>query len=119
MAYPAYIREKAVSLRRERGMTIDEIAELLAPISRTTIYYWVGDVAIERTTKQTKAQRAATKAMQDRFRREREIAYNKTGCIASTRSLRIHFSATSSCSISPRGINAAATASVSPTLIRK
>lgn len=48
MAYPPYIREKARQLRREKKMTIDELAECLA-ISRTTIYYWVRHMPLGQT----------------------------------------------------------------------
>jgi hypothetical protein len=44
LTYPAYLKEKA--------------RELLA-ISRTTAYYWVGSIEIDRTTRQTLAQRRA------------------------------------------------------------
>jgi transcriptional regulator with XRE-family HTH domain len=47
MAYPAYIREKARELRRKKQLTIDELAERLA-LPRTTIYYWVRDLPIDR-----------------------------------------------------------------------
>jgi hypothetical protein len=47
MAYPPYIREKARSLRVERRLSIDEIAERLA-LPRTTIYYWVSDLPLGR-----------------------------------------------------------------------
>jgi excisionase family DNA binding protein len=47
VSYHPLIRAKAVALRTESGMTIDEIAERLA-VSRTTIYGWVGDIPIER-----------------------------------------------------------------------
>ena len=43
MAYPPYLREKARRLRVEKRLTIDELAQCLAP-SRTTIYYWVRDL---------------------------------------------------------------------------
>jgi len=35
MTYPPYLREKARTLRRERNMTIDDLAERLA-LSRST-----------------------------------------------------------------------------------
>lgn len=38
MTYPPYLKEKARTLRRERNMTIDDLAERLA-LSRSTIYY--------------------------------------------------------------------------------
>ncbi|MGA9372155.1 MAG: HTH domain-containing protein [Solirubrobacterales bacterium] len=37
------MREKARQLRRDKDLTIDEIAERLA-VSRTTVYFWVGDM---------------------------------------------------------------------------
>jgi AcrR family transcriptional regulator len=76
LAYPAYLKEKARELRSSKNLTIDEIAERLA-ISRTTAYYWVGSIEIDRTTRQTLAQRRATRAMQVRFRRLREDAYEE------------------------------------------
>lgn len=45
MAHAAYIREKARSLRVERQLTIDQLAERLA-LSRSTVYYWVRDLPI-------------------------------------------------------------------------
>lgn len=79
MAHPAYIREKAIQLRLEKKLTIDEIAERLA-LSRTTIFHWVGSIPIPRTRKPgaafpTWGQTKGTKAMQDKYRRIREAAY--------------------------------------------
>ena len=76
MAYPAYIREKAQQLRREKKMTIDELAECLA-ISRTTIYYWVRDMPIPRTPNETAAQLRRAKQNKQRYRRLREAAYDE------------------------------------------
>lgn len=76
MAYPAYIREKARQLRAEKKLTIDELAERLA-ISRTTIYYWVKDVPIGTTEKETLAARRASKANKDRHARLRNAAYQR------------------------------------------
>src|SRR6204780_1064845 len=45
MAHATYLREKARSMRVERQLTIDELAERLA-LSRSTIYYWVRDLPI-------------------------------------------------------------------------
>ena len=78
MTYPTYLKEKARSLRRDPGMTIDELSERLS-LSRTTIYYWVRDISIERspaTTWSEKARRKGNRAMQEKYLRIREIAYN-------------------------------------------
>jgi hypothetical protein len=75
MAYPAYIREKARQLRRDKQLTIDELAERMA-LSRTTIYYWVQDLPLERRThRQALAQRRASRSNRIRFRRKRDEAY--------------------------------------------
>ena len=77
VAYPTYIREKARQMRVERHFTIDEIAERLA-LPRTTIYYWVRDLPIERNrARQSKAQRLGTAANVERCRRLRENAYRQ------------------------------------------
>jgi excisionase family DNA binding protein len=47
MTHPAYIRDKARSLRTEKHLSIDEIAERLA-LPKTTIYYWVRDLPLGR-----------------------------------------------------------------------
>jgi hypothetical protein len=72
MAYPAYVREKACELRREKHLSIDEIAERLA-ISRTTIYYWVRDIPLGRRRRDNP--HPGARKMVARFRREREEAY--------------------------------------------
>ena len=74
MAYPPYLREKARRLRVEKRRTIDELAECLA-LSRTTIYYWVRDLPIERRTRQNAGQRLGNPAMQEKYRKLREAAY--------------------------------------------
>jgi hypothetical protein len=72
MAYPAYIREKARTLRRDRRMTIDEIAERLA-ISRTTIYYWVRDLPIDRKPPRDFSASARAKAARVNRRRHARL----------------------------------------------
>jgi hypothetical protein len=72
LAYPAYIREKALHLRIEHNLTIDEIAERLA-VSRTTAYEWVGHLPVPRRENPL----PGTLAMQDRYRRIREDAYEQ------------------------------------------
>jgi transcriptional regulator with XRE-family HTH domain len=76
MTYPLYIKEKAQQLRREKKMTIDEIAECLA-ISRTTIYHWVRDIPIPRTANETAAQRRRAQQNKERYERLREAAYEE------------------------------------------
>jgi hypothetical protein len=76
MAYPAYIREKARQLRTEKKLTIDELAERLA-ISRTTIYYWVRDLPIGTTERQSRAARRASAANKRRHARLRGAAYER------------------------------------------
>jgi transcriptional regulator with XRE-family HTH domain len=74
LAHPTYIREKARQLRRNRHLTIDELAERLA-VSRTTAYYWVRDLPIPITAAQSLAQRRASKTTRRNARMLREAAY--------------------------------------------
>jgi hypothetical protein len=80
MAYPAYIREKARQLRRDKKLTIDELAECLA-LPRTTIYYWVGDIPIPTTPRQIvsadRGRRLGNQRMREKYRRLREAAYDE------------------------------------------
>jgi transcriptional regulator with XRE-family HTH domain len=76
MAYPAYIREKARQLRREKKMTIDELAECLA-IPRTTIYYWVRGIPLGQTPRRTAAQLRAARANKEKHRQLRDAAYDE------------------------------------------
>jgi transcriptional regulator with XRE-family HTH domain len=77
MAYPAYIREKARQLRREKRLTIDELAERLA-IPRTTIDYWVRDLPIERDhERMRKAACAAARANKRIWKERRDAAYRQ------------------------------------------
>jgi transcriptional regulator with XRE-family HTH domain len=76
MTYPSYIKEKARELRRKKDMTIDEIAERLA-VSRTTIFYWVGEIPIPRTEDQALAQQRASRTTRRKARELREAAYDE------------------------------------------
>ena len=80
MAYPAYIKEKARELRKERKLTIDELAERLA-LPRTTIYYWVRDLPIPGSGSGNgwpeSARRKGNRAMRAKFRALREAAYRQ------------------------------------------
>ncbi len=72
MAYPTYVREKARQLRREKHLSIDEIAERLA-ISRTTIYYWVRGMPLGRRRRDNP--HPGARKMLAKHRRAREEAY--------------------------------------------
>jgi excisionase family DNA binding protein len=78
VAYPAYLREKARSLRTSKQLSIDELAERLS-LSRSTIYYWVKDLSIPRSGPgggwSESARRKAALANSAKFRRLREAAY--------------------------------------------
>jgi DNA-binding XRE family transcriptional regulator len=76
MAYPTYIREKARQLRTEKKLTIDELAERLA-ISRTTIYYWVKDLPIGTTERESLAARRASAANKKHHAGLRAAAYER------------------------------------------
>ncbi len=80
MAHPSYLREKARSLRAQRRLTIDELAERLA-LPRTTIYHWVRDMPIPGSGPgggfSTAAQRKGTRAMKRKYRLLREAAYRE------------------------------------------
>ncbi len=72
MAYPVYIREKARELRREKHLSIDEIAERLA-VSRTTVYYWVRGMPLGRRRRDNP--HPGARRMLAKHRRAREEAY--------------------------------------------
>jgi excisionase family DNA binding protein len=80
VAHPAYLREKARSLRVARRYTIDELAERLA-LSRSTIYYWVRDLPIPGSGPggafPPAARRQGNVAMRRKYRLMREDAYEK------------------------------------------
>jgi transposase-like protein len=77
MSHPEYIRAKAVELRTRRNLSIDEIAERLA-LPRTTIFYWLRDLPIDRSARpRTLAQLNGSLAMQAKYRRLREAAYEE------------------------------------------
>lgn len=74
MAYPAYVREKARTLRVEKHLSIDEIAERLA-LPKTTIYYWVRDLPLGRPRRANPGQRKGNRGMREKYRLRREAAY--------------------------------------------
>src|SRR4051794_7979237 len=68
-------REKAVQLRVDKDLTIDEIAERLA-ISRQTIFHWVRDLPMRRQRRRdTEACRRRDEANSLRYRKHRDAAY--------------------------------------------
>ena len=72
MAYPLYVREKARELRREKHLSIDEIADRLA-IPRTTIYYWVREIPLGRRRRDNP--HPGARKMIAKYRLLREEAY--------------------------------------------
>lgn len=71
-----HLREKAIQLRTQRNMTLDEIVERLA-LPKTTIYYWIKDIPIPRTERQSEAQRKRGEKNRERFAVLREAAYQQ------------------------------------------
>jgi excisionase family DNA binding protein len=80
VAHAPYLRAKARSLRLERRLTIDELADRLA-LSRSTVYYWVRDLPIPGSGSgggwPQGAQRKGNRAMQRKYRLLREAAYEQ------------------------------------------
>jgi transcriptional regulator with XRE-family HTH domain len=78
MTHPAYLREKALYLRTQRKLTLDEIAERLA-LPRTTIYYWIRELPVPREVTRSDGRQAArrrgNRGMQRKYRLLREAAY--------------------------------------------
>jgi AcrR family transcriptional regulator len=74
MAYPAYVREKARELRVERRLSIVEIAERLG-LPKTTVYYWVRDIPLQRPRRANPGQRKGNRGMRRKYRELREAAY--------------------------------------------
>ncbi|MBA3534185.1 MAG: hypothetical protein H0T73_19870 [Ardenticatenales bacterium] len=71
-----HLREKAVQLRVEKGLALDEIVERLQ-LPRTTVYYWIKDLPIPRTEKQSESRQRASDANSEKYRKLREAAYNE------------------------------------------
>jgi AcrR family transcriptional regulator len=78
MTYPPYMREKARKLRAEKELTIDEIAARVG-VSRTTVYFWVGDMPRPARCRSRNGPGRAlgNAAMQAKYRRLREQAYEE------------------------------------------
>jgi AcrR family transcriptional regulator len=71
-----HIRQKAISLRTEQHLTLDEIVERLS-LPKTTIYHWIKDIPIPTTEKQTAAQRQRAESNRARHAALREAAYQQ------------------------------------------
>jgi hypothetical protein len=83
MTYPPYIREKAEWMRRERRLSVNEIAERL-DISKATAYGWVGHIPLQRPPNvraMTAGRKKAAAAVSRKYRLLREEAYQE-GCEA-------------------------------------
>ncbi|HKP54522.1 MAG TPA: hypothetical protein VJ183_17940 [Chloroflexia bacterium] len=78
-----HLRQKAVELRTQHNMSLDDISTRLN-LSRTTVYYWIRGITIERTEKQKAGQKAGTASMQAKCAARREAAYNAALEAAST-----------------------------------
>jgi hypothetical protein len=77
MAYKlAHLREKAVMLRTQKNLTLDEIVERLS-LPKTTVYYWIKDIPIPRTEKQTAAQQRRADNTRVRYAALRDAAYQQ------------------------------------------
>jgi AcrR family transcriptional regulator len=74
VAYPAYVREKARSLRVEKHLSLDEIAARLS-LPKTTVYYWVRDLPLGRPRRWNAGQRKGSRNMQRKYALRRAAAY--------------------------------------------
>lgn len=71
-----HLRKKAIQLRVEHNMTLNEIVERLK-LPKTTVYGWIKHIPIPRTVRQTEAQQRGTAAMQAKYAALREDAYQQ------------------------------------------
>jgi AcrR family transcriptional regulator len=69
-----HLRAKAIELRTKQKLSLDEIVDRLQ-LPRTTIYYWIKDLPIPSTEKQTEHRRKVAQANTERYRQLREAAY--------------------------------------------
>ena len=74
VAYPAYVRAKARELRLKKHLSLDEVARHLS-LPKTTVYYWIKDLPLGRERRASPGQRKGNLAMQTKYRRLREEAY--------------------------------------------
>jgi AcrR family transcriptional regulator len=71
-----HLREKAVELRTQKHLTLDEIVERLG-LPKTTVYYWIKDLPIPYTDRQTEAQRLKAQQVRDKYAALRAAAYQQ------------------------------------------
>src|SRR5512145_1351785 len=71
-----HLRDKAIKMRTEQNYTLEEIMECLA-LPKTTVYYWIKDLPIPWTNKQSEAQRKGTAANQAKCAALRDQAYQR------------------------------------------
>ncbi len=71
-----HLREKAIELRTQHNMTLEDIVERLA-LPKTTMYYWIKDLPIPRTEKQSAAQKILSEKKRVRYAKLREAAYQE------------------------------------------
>ncbi len=71
-----HLRVKAIELRTQHNMTLEDIVERLA-LPKTTIYYWIKDLPIPRTEKQSDAQLARAAQVKQKYALLREAAYQE------------------------------------------
>lgn len=72
--YPDYIRQKAIQLRTEKNMTVDEIADNLK-IAKSTAHEWVKHIPIPRTQAQTEAQQQNAEIIRKKHEKIRHLDY--------------------------------------------
>ena len=74
-----HLRAKAVELRTERNMALDEICERLG-LGKSTVYYWIRDIPFtgkRNSPKFTAARLRAAHSNSEKYRRLREQAYDE------------------------------------------
>ncbi len=71
-----HLRNKAIELRTKHNMTLEEIMERLS-LPKTTVYYWIKDIPIPRTEKQSAAQQIRSEKIRVKFALLREAAYQE------------------------------------------
>jgi hypothetical protein len=75
-----HLRAKAREMRQS-GATLTEICEQLS-LGKTTVYYWIKDLAIPRTGRQTAQLQRASRAMQEKYEKQRRQWYDEAAARA-------------------------------------